>query len=246
LVDKSDYSNFAQQVASYGFVVVVPNHKRTLANPKGQTVTGLFPEQKQVIGVLNDMKKEDNNASSPLFKIVDTTKLGLLGHSFGGAIGIGATQEEIRIPGLSTENYTVPSELKAAIFYGTSFGNPVTRKFVPINNKVPLGLIRGDLDSVSAPNRSQSTYDQIRNPPKALFTVKGTNHYGITNKDNPTRDKSRPTLDQSAATRAIAKSSGLFLRATLLSDRRAFDAIFNAATPFDPNVSIIRQAKAMK
>ncbi|KAM3090444.1 choice-of-anchor tandem repeat NxxGxxAF-containing protein [Phormidesmis sp. 146-35] len=245
LVDKADYSNFAEQVASYGFVVVVPNNEQTLFRPDGSSATGLFPEQGQVNDVLDQMKVEDQDNSSPLFKIVDTTKLGLLGHSFGGAVGIGATQEEIRIPGLNAENYTVPPELKAGIFYGTSFGNPQTGEFVPINNEVALGLIRGDLDSVSLPNRSQSTYDQILNPPKVLITVKGANHYGITNEDNPVRDPSRPTLDQAAATSAIAQSSGLFLRANLLNDRRAFDAVFNTSTPFDSNVSIISQTRPM-
>jgi dienelactone hydrolase len=245
LVDKADYSNFAKQVASYGFVVVVPNNERTLSRPDGSSATGLFPEQGQVNDVLDQMKVEDQDADSEIFKIVDTTKLGLLGHSFGGAVGIGATQEEIRIPGLSAEDYTVPSELKAGIFYGTSFGNPETGEFVPINNKVPLGLIRGDLDGVSLPDRSQSTYDEILNPPKVLVTVKGANHYGITNEDNAVRDPSRPTLDQASATSAIAQSSGLFLRATLLNDHSAFDAVFNTSTPFNENVSIMSQAQPM-
>lgn len=244
LVDKSDYSNFASQVASYGFVVVVPNNERTLTAPNGQTVTGLFPEQGQVNDVLAQMKAEDQDASSPIFKIVDPTKLGLLGHSFGGGVGIGATQEEIRIPGLGAENYTVPPELKAGIFYGTSFANPQTGEFLPVNNKgVAIGLIRGDLDGVSSPSRSQATYDQILNPPKALITVKGANHYSITNEDNPVRDPNRPTLDQATATGAIARSSGLFLRANLLGDRRAFDAVFNAGTSFDQNVSTISQTR---
>lgn len=239
LVDKSDYSNFAQQVASYGFVVVVPNNERTLTAPNGQATTGLFPEETQVNTVLSQMKAEDIDASSPIFKIVDTTKLGLLGHSFGGAVGFGAT---VRIPGLSAENYTVPPELKAGIFYGTRFGNPQTGEYLPINNKgVALGLIVGDLDGVLQKNGSQLTYDQIVNPPKALFTVKGANHYGITNQDN-SRDPNRPTLDQAAATSAIAQSSGLFLRANLLGDRRAFDTIFNTSTSFNPNVSIISQS----
>ena len=36
-VDKSNYSNFASQVASYGFVVVVPNHERISAGAKRST-----------------------------------------------------------------------------------------------------------------------------------------------------------------------------------------------------------------
>lgn len=56
LVDKADYSNFAQQVASYGFVVVVPNNERTRTNlATGQTLTGLLAEQEQV----NDVQRTD-------------------------------------------------------------------------------------------------------------------------------------------------------------------------------------------
>lgn len=247
LVDKSDYSNFAKQVASYGFVVVVPNHERTLVGPNGQAVTGLFPEQGQVNDVLAQMKVEDLNASSPLFKIVDTTKLGLMGHSFGGAVGLGATQKEICVPGICSRDYTRPPELKAGIFYGTNFRNQQTGEFLPINNEgVPLGLIQGSLDGVALPINSQRTYEQILHPPKVLISVEGANHYGITNEDNAARDPNRPTLNQAAATKAIARSSGLFLRATLLGDRSAFDAVFNASTVFDPNVRIVSQPELMR
>lgn len=240
LIDKSDYSNFATQVARYGFVVVVPNHEITRTRPDGSSTTDLIAEQRQVNDVLTQLKAEDVDRTSPLFQIVDTTKLGLMGHSFGGAVGIGATQTEIQLPG--NEDYTPLPELKAGIFYGTSFGNPQTGEFLPINNKVPLGLIRGSVDSVSPLIRSQSTYDQIQNPPKALITVEGANHYGITNEDNPLRDPSRPTLEQAAATSTIARSSGLFLRATMLNDRTAFNAVFNATAPFDSNISIVSQS----
>jgi len=242
LVDKSDYSNFASQVASYGFVVVVPNNERTLTAPNGQMVTGLFSEQGQVNEVLAQMRVEDSNPSSPIFKIVDTDKLGLLGHSFGGAAGLGAMQEEFCLPGICSEDYTRPPELKAGIFYGTNFRNQQTGEFLPIDNdSIPIGLIVGSLDGVAIPSASQATYDEIINPPKALITVEGANHYSITNADNPEREPNRPTLDQTTAIGTIAQWSGLFLRANLLDDRAAFDAVFNASPAFDPNVSIISQ-----
>ncbi len=85
LVDESDYSNFASQVARFGFVVVVPNNQRTLVGPGGQGFSGLFAEQEQVNQVLAQMRVQDRKPTSPIFKIFDTTKLGLLGHSFGAA-----------------------------------------------------------------------------------------------------------------------------------------------------------------
>jgi len=242
LVDKADYSHYAEQVASYGFVVVVPNNERTLSAPNGQSFTGLFAEQGQVNDVLAQMKVEDADPASPIFEIADTEMLGLLGHSFGGAVGLGATQEEICVPGICSPDYTRPPELKAGIFYGTSFRDQQTGEFLPINNEdIAVGLIQGSLEGVASPINAQGTYDQILNPPKALITVEGANHYGITNEDNPEREPNRPTLDQATATETIASWSGLFLRANLLGDCGAFDAVYNASPTFDSNVSIISE-----
>jgi dienelactone hydrolase len=242
LVDKADYANFASQVASYGFIVVVPNHERTLTAPTGQTITGLFPEQRQVNDVLNWMAAEDANPHSPIAKIVDSDKLGLLGHSFGGSVGLAASQEDIFVPGISSPNYVQPPELKAGIFYGTSFRNPVTDAVLPINNQdVAIGLIVGDRDGVIKPGSTTETYDLIINPPKALITVEGANHYGITNLDNPIREPNRPTLAQSTTTETIARWSGLFLQAHLQGSSGAFDYIYNTGDALDPNVSVISQ-----
>ncbi len=242
LVDKADYSNYAQQVASYGFVVVVPNNQRTLTAPNGETVTGLFAEQAQVNQVLDQMKGEDADPTSPIFEIADTETLGLLGHSFGGAAGLGATQDEICVPGICSPGYTLPPELQAGIFYGTSFRDQLTGEFLPIDNAgIAVGLIEGSLDGVVLPGSSQTTYDQILNPPKAIVTVAGANHYGITNEDNLTREPNRPTLDQAIATETVGRWSGLFLRSHLLQDQGAFDYIYSTGDNLDPNASVISQ-----
>jgi predicted dienelactone hydrolase len=241
LVDKADYANFATQVARYGFVVVVPNNQRILTAPNGQSFPGLFAEQEQVNQVLAQMRVEDQNPASPIFKIVDTSKLGLLGHSFGGGAGIGATQTQFCLPGICSENYTRPPELKAGIFYGANFRNQQTQEFPPINNNgIPIGLIVGSLDGVTLPASSQSTYNQILNPPKALITVAGANHYSITNNDNPIREPNRPTLNQTTATATIARWSGLFLRAAMLNDRRILDSTLSIGDTLDPNVTVQR------
>lgn len=241
-VDKSNYSNFAVQVASYGFVVVVPNHERTIAGVNGQSLSGLLSEQEQVNAVLAQMRVENSDPLSPLLGIVDIDKLGLLGHSYGGAVGLGATQVDICVPQFCSTNYSRPSELKVALAYGAAFGNPQTREYLPLNNEgIAVGLILGSLDGVAPPAISQATYEQILNPPKALITVAGANHYSITNADNHEREPSRPTLDQATAIKTIARWSGLFLRANILGDCGAFDAVFNTSPVFDPNVSIISQ-----
>ncbi|GAP94240.1 ScyD/ScyE family protein [Leptolyngbya sp. NIES-2104] len=236
-VDKADYSNYAKEVASYGFVVVVTNNQRTLTTPDGQTLSGLLPEEQQVNEVLAQIKLEDSDTTSPIFEIADTTKLGLLGHGLGGFVGLAAIQNIVR--SASTKDYTRPPELKAGIFYGTSFQAGANSGIFPTieNQDIPVGLIAGTRDSINDLGEVASTFVKVQDPPKALITVEGANFYGIANQDND-RDPSRPTLDQATATGAIGRWSGLFLRSHLLGDQRAFDYVYKTAGDLDPNVNV--------
>jgi len=242
LVDKSDYSSFASTVASYGFVVVVPNHVRTLVGPMDQPVTGLLAEQQQVNDVLAHMRAENLNQSSPLFGQLDPSKLGLLGHSFGGAVGLNAIQGNCSPP-LCFGEFTRPAELLGGAFYGTTFRDPQRGGAIPpINNDgIPIALVAGSRDGVAELAAVEETYDQIQEPPKAFVTVLGANHYGITNEDNLFRDPSRPALDQALATETIARWSALFLRAHVLNDAGAFDYVYNTGDALDRNARAISQ-----
>ncbi|MBD2054707.1 ScyD/ScyE family protein [Oculatella sp. FACHB-28] len=242
LVDKADYSNYAEQVASYGFVVVVPNNERTITGPDGQEITGLLADQQQVHDVLNQIRVEDTNSDSPIFEIVDTEKLGLLGHSLGGYAGLAAIQN-INDPAVSSGDYTRPPELMAGVFYGTNVQSSMNSGIFPSvdNQDIPVGLIAGTLDGVSDFGEVASTYVKLQDPPKALIIVDGANHYGITNEDDVVRDPNRPTLDQATANDTIGRWSGLFLRSHLLGDQGAFDYIYNTGGDLDPNVSVVSQ-----
>ncbi|WP_190797708.1 hypothetical protein [Leptolyngbya sp. FACHB-541] len=80
----------------------------------------------------------------------------------------------------------------------------------------------------------------VQDTPKALTAVEGANHYSITNQDSD-RDPIRPTLDQTLATEAIGRWSGLFLRSHLLHNQDAFDYVYSTGDNLDPNVSVISQ-----
>ena len=243
LVDQADYTNFASTVASYGFVVVVPNHERTVPNPEtGELVTGLLAEQQQVNDALDHLITENTNPSSPIVGLVDTTKLGLLGHSFGGFVGLNSIQD-ICFPGVCSESFDQPSELQAGIFFGTSYQN-LDGSFLPIDNgNIPTGLIAGSLDSVIPLENTEATYEQIQNPPRVLITVEGANHYGITNEDNLIREPIRPTLEQAVATETIGRWSGLFLRAHLEEDQEAFEYVYQTGDDLDDNVIVINEVQ---
>jgi predicted dienelactone hydrolase len=239
LVDKSEYANFASTVARYGFAVVVPNHSRTLFSPVTGPSTGFFPEQQQANDVLNYLAIENATPASSIAGQLDTNTLVLLGHSFGGAVGIATVQGDC-VPILCTGSFDRPAVLKGAAFYGTSFFDPRFGGTVPpINNAgIPLALIAGSADSVTDLADVEATYAQIQVPPQALVKVLGANHYGITNVNNPIRDPNPPTLEQAVATETIARWSALFLRANVLNDPGAAEYVFGSGDALDPNVTV--------
>jgi len=244
-VDKSNYSNFASTVASYGFVVVVPNHLQSLPQ---FGFTGLLPDTSEINAVQAQMVAENSNAQSPVAGVVNTQKLALLGHSQGGAVGL-STIGNTCIFLLCSGSYSRPTELAAGAFFGANLRDQNTQQFIPINNSgIPIALLQGSLDSRAIPANALLTYDQIQNPPKALITVLGANHYGITNTNNPNGsipDTSTPTIAQDVAVETVGRWSGLFLRASVLDDLDAFNYVYSSGDALDPNVSVISQTTSV-
>jgi dienelactone hydrolase len=245
LVDKSDYSTFANTVARYGFVVVVPNHVRTAFSPTGP-VTGFLAEQQQVNDALTYIQSQKSAPSSPVANLIDPSTLVLLGHSFGGAVGIAAIQGQC-FAVLCTLNFTRPQELKAGVFYGTNFliGQGSGGVLNIDNDDIPIALVQGNRDGVANPVNAQQTYAAIQDPPKALITIPGANHYGITNQDNLIREAVRPTIPQDVAIETIARWSALFLRGTALNDQDALDYVFKTGDAIDENVNVQSVGKSI-
>ncbi|MGF1482478.1 MAG: alpha/beta hydrolase family protein [Cyanophyceae cyanobacterium] len=244
LVDKSFYSNFATQVASYGFIVAVPNN--TVSLPQFD-FNGLLPEASQINAVYDFVLTESENSTSPLADIVDLDKLALLGHSQGGAVGLTAIEGSCIFP-FCLGDFSRPEALMAGAFYGTNRFDPLLMEFIPTNNEgIPIALVQGSLDGVATPEEALATFNLIQDPPKALISVNGANHFSITNVDNPPGalpDFSNPTLAQDEAIETIARWSALFLRATVLDDADAFELVFDGEAKA-PNVSVIAEVKAV-
>lgn len=176
-VDKSNYADFASVVASYGFAVVVPNNLRALGPPPpAPSVTGFFPELPQITQVLDYVQ---DSTVSPIANVIDPEKLVLLGHSFGGAVGLSAVQGACPFPMCPFGEFEQPEELVGAAFFGTNLRPPPTLgggDVLPIENAdIPTALIFGSNDGIAAP---EDTIDTFQTPPTALVEVAGTNHYG--------------------------------------------------------------------
>ncbi len=241
-VDKSNYSNYASTVAGYGFVVVVPNNERALP-PLG---TGLFAETSLFNAVLAQMRTENSNPNSPVAGVVNTKKVGLLGHSFGGSVGLSAIADAC-LPRFCSTPFSLPDEVAAGAFYATGLArtpNVLPVEYIPINNSIPVALLKGTLDGVIPPFVTDGTYDNIQNPPKTLISLTGANHYGITNTNNPSGpspDRNTPIIPQDVAIETLARWSGLFLRASILDDKDAFNYIYFTGDATDPNVTVISE-----
>jgi Chlorophyllase enzyme/PEP-CTERM motif len=242
LVDQSFYSEYAKQVASYGFIVVVPNHLRVLS-PNLPPL--LAPETAQIDAVLTQLATENTSPTSPIAGRIDSQNLGLLGHSFGAAVGLAAIGNLCPV-GLCVGSFDRPDNIRAGAFFGANLRDQVTQEFLPIaNDGIAVALLQGDLDGRALPFRAEATYDNIATPPKALFTLEGVNHFGITNVGAPAGEVPDPiaqTLPQDVSIETTARWSALFLRANLLNDAAAFEYVFNSGDRLDPNVSIAEAA----
>ena len=218
-VDKQFYEGFARTVAGYGFVVVVPNHKTTVFFQ-----TGLFAQEDEVNEVLAFMTSEDANASSPLHGKIDTQTMALLGHSYGGAVGLNAIAGKCQFPFCIGFRFNRPAALKGGAFYGTNLKGPVGGIPELDNQGIPIALVQGTLDGMAAPAAGKETFDKIQDPPKAYVPIEGANHYGITDVNDPPGakpDPNQPEISQALSVKTIGKWSALFLRAYVLGDAEA-------------------------
>ena len=267
-VHKYYYDIFARQVASYGFIVVVPNH---LIYEKGKSE--LFAQVQQVTETLAFMQDENLNPNSPIMNQVDAEKLVLLGHSHGGFIGLDAIRNVCESP-WCVGNYRRPKELLAGVFYGAdlwedgeflSIDNSIESRAIsesggrgirnffrensnensaPRSQGIPIALIAGTRDSLIKAGNVKITYDKIEQPPKAYIKISGANHYAITNINNPPgspKDRRIPTLGQPQSIEAIARWSALFLRAYALNDADALDYIHIHGGDREAKITVVSQ-----
>lgn len=232
-VERIYYSHYARQIARYGFVVVVPDGITAI-----RSRIELFDKLERVPEALAAISVDLPEAGKALVDLLDLGKLVLLGHSHGGAIGLDAIRGARNFP--PTGDYRIPEVLVGAVFFGTflwedSHNLPIDR------SRIPIASIAGSSDSLIPPREILETYERIQNSPKAYIMVKGANHYGITNRNNPPGappEPRKPTIEQAVAIETIARWSALFLRAYALGDRMACQ-LYQRGIKLDPNVEVL-------
>ncbi len=214
-VDKRFYSGLGRQLARQGFVVVVPNRARIVGPPVPQ----LFTSTTAITEVLDYARQADVDPASPVYRVTDAGSLGLVGHSFGGAVGLFASAGVCQPP-LCEPPFVRPKELRAAAFYGTNVATGEVLDRDLDTSGVAVALVQGTRDTIAPPVEALVTYRSLERP-RALITIEGANHYGITDVDDPegaVPDPADPTIGQQQSVRLVARWSGLWLRAGLKND----------------------------
>lgn len=233
-VERFYYAHYARQVARHGFVVVVPDGITAI-----RSRAELFAKVEQVPVGLASIALEMHNEIGSFSRFLDVQKVILLGHSHGGTIGLDAIRGAHTVP-LITGDYSLPEALVAAVFFGTFLWEDSHN--LPIDNsQIPIALISGSLDRLISPQETRETYERIKNSPKAYIIVKGANHYGITNRNNPPGsppELSQPTIEQAVAIETISRWSALFVRAYALNDPIAHQ-IYHQSIEQDTNVEVL-------
>ncbi|MBK1643551.1 hypothetical protein CKO25_02525 [Thiocapsa imhoffii] len=220
LVDKSQYRQLALQLARRGHVVVVPNHFRTF--PPAFPDPVLFSEVGVVTAVYTSMVAADADPSSPLFRVVDTEHMAVIGHSLGGRVGLTALAGVCE-PAICTApdgTYTPPAALRTGAFYGTNLLG-VDGVVIDLDTTgAAVALVQGSLDGVSTPDKADATYPTLESP-RARIDIEGANHFGITDQNDPPGawpDPLQPTLPQPVANHYVAQWIGYWLRFHLRND----------------------------
>jgi predicted dienelactone hydrolase len=171
LVEKGQYRRFGRLLASQGFVVVVPDHLRIFP---GIPVPVRFSEVGVVTAVYEGMLAADADRHSPLYGIVDTDTMGMVGHSLGGFVGLYAIAGECNWQ-ICTEpggTYEPPSALRAGAVYGANLVDFDGSLIDLDTSRASVALMQGSLDGIAAPEDAEDTYP-ILEPPRALMTLNG-------------------------------------------------------------------------
>jgi dienelactone hydrolase len=233
-VARGFYGGVATGVAAYGFIVVVPDH---MSNNIGGP--GLYAELGEIAAAGAQMKIEAMSEAAPVRGVVDTTRMALMGHSYGGASGLSG-MASLCFPPIPLCTFQRPPELAAGAFYGTNLAAPVLGVPALDTGALPVLLVQGDRDGKALPADALKTYDQIQTRPKAILTLLGANHYGVTDADNPAGadpEVNAQTLDHAVGVASTARWIGVFLAAFLQGDGAARAALRSAGA-HDRHVAI--------
>lgn len=222
-VHKSYYSGFCARIAAHGFIVAAANHDSTL---------GYFTSTSSVRDVLTHLADRANDLSDPLMGLLDLERVGIVGHSFGGATALTLVQGDCNFP-FCAMPFERPSSIRAVAAYAAHLVE-WTGDVVSVDARgLPIQMMFGDRDTVAHPSDVERTFDALRNNAKQLIRLKGANHFAINDLNNPPgtiTDSNIVLVEQDASIAIAADWVGLFMRAQVSEDADAIEYLLASGT----------------
>ena len=174
------YASYGEHLASWGFVVIMPNMPSNLLLPKSHEEL-----KDNLVKVLDWIEETGGNPETALEGKADTDKIGVGGHSLGGKISLLACTEDPR-PKASFVVDPVDSAA-APLFSNPDDWPSVTPELMP-QIDIPLGLlgetVSGSGDNACAPeDENFYQYYLYANSPAVQINVLGASHMSFI--DNP-------------------------------------------------------------
>ncbi|MEM7184585.1 MAG: hypothetical protein AAF518_27060 [Spirochaetota bacterium] len=226
-VHGSFYSRLAAGLASSGYVVYIPYRCSVFFFQYF-----LVPSIDLPSIVFSDANAQNSN-SGDLQNRIDTSSLGLIGHSLGGVIGLFSMNGICEFPFCDSAPNSL-TQVKAGVFYGSGLGTSYSSDRYKTTNGVgiPVAYVQGSLDSAFTPTDAEENFANVPSP-SYLYTVEGANHYGITDSNNPVvanPETNDSTLAQDSAILAISNLTVLFMDAYLKNDATSLSSIQSGST----------------
>lgn len=231
------YSSYATLVASYGYVVAVPDYFRSVGGP-----ANYFTSIALVNSVEDDIRSAGGVPADP-----DTVVAG--GHSLGGALAIAALGSTCDPTSVVCQGYVRRDTLKGAVVFATNNRNMSNTVFDQFLNTNADGrfvtYLQGAIDGRAFPSRAQGTFDNTINTDKrSLIFYSGMNHYGITNTATPvgaTPDPNLETGDHAEGLALLARDTHLYIDGFLNGNKAAiqFHLVgYRDSTRYSRNIQI--------
>jgi len=104
------------------------------------------------------------NQGGLLSGLINTSRIGVMGHSMGAMAVLIATTEDSRI--------------KAAVSLAPGYFGSTTKKYVEAckSIRVPIQFQAGSLDKICPPSAVETYYNAVRIPPKEIIVINGADH----------------------------------------------------------------------
>ena len=161
----------ARLLAARGWIVAAPSFPLTHDRTPGGHQSGLGDLLRQpgdLSFVLDQLLAAAAETDDALFGRIDPARVGVIGHSLGGATAIGLT----RHPGCTDTRFIAASLVAPAVYTVPIFGGE-TSAIGP-----PTLIVHGTADQTVAPRFSIGLYESIA-PPKILVLLDGLNHASL-------------------------------------------------------------------